>query len=64
MTADSPLRCAGCGRPGEAPRIWHKPEDKPAIVLLPQFGWGDPPRTVLLCGDCKGKLRRRRRPRA
>jgi hypothetical protein len=61
MTAPAPLRCAGCNRPGEPPRIWHRPEDRPAVTLTPVFGWGAPPRTVLLCQDCRAKLRRRRR---
>ena len=65
MTA-AELRCAGCGCEGRAATIvydWSKPPEDARPVLKPTFGWGDPPRTVLLCGDCKAKLERRRKRR-
>jgi hypothetical protein len=59
------LRCAGCGCAGRMPTIIHAERLRPPEpVLTPQFGWGDPPRTVLLYSSCKGKLQRRRPRRA
>jgi hypothetical protein len=54
------LRCAGCGAVGEPPRIWHKPEDRPDVVLQPVFDWHPDGRPALLCGDCRRGLKRNR----
>jgi hypothetical protein len=52
-TTEQGLRCAGCGRPGEAPRIWNKPEDRPEVVLTPVFNWHADGRPALLCAPCR-----------
>jgi hypothetical protein len=39
------MLCAGCSVEGRAPMIVN--DDRP--VLRPAFGWGDPPRTAMLC---------------
>ena len=62
MSAPAARRCGGCNCPGVLPRIryeWDKPEPLP--VLRFSFGWGSPPRTVLLCPSCIKRLERRRK---
>ena len=46
------LVCAGCGVEGRAATITTA-KDYPRVILRPVFGWGDPPRTVLLCDLCR-----------
>jgi hypothetical protein len=50
------LRCVGCGAEGRLPSIvWDRAAlPDPLPTLRPAFDWGDPPRTVLLCGRCQG----------
>jgi hypothetical protein len=50
-----PLRCAGCNAPGEAPRIWNRPEDRPEVILLPFFNWHPDGKPALLCAACRKK---------
>jgi hypothetical protein len=53
------LRCAGCGRIGEVPKIrWSNTE--PALPPLhPRFGWHADGKPALLCPACEKLLARR-----
>jgi hypothetical protein len=56
------LHCAGCGKPGEAPRILYDRSGKLPRFLRPRFGWHDE-RPALLCDACQKILDRLKYPK-
>jgi hypothetical protein len=56
------LHCAGCGKPGEPPRILYDRSGKLPRFLRPRFGWYDDG-PALLCDACQKILNRRNYPK-
>ena len=56
----TPLRCAGCGCEGEAPKIRYQADPNALPVLKPVFDWHPDGRPALLCASCMRGMRRNR----